>query len=748
MAAQAIKKQQEVEQPPMMDDLLKNIANLKNGDEQFMTNWTILHKVSSIIDNLSYKHPKKAHINVEESLLKAREIESFVEDRKQAAVTIQKMVRGFLNRENYQELLIVYKLKLKYFKLFQQGIDRLVSEKFILRKARETISAFKIQSFFHKIKEGKSESKRQHILFERIKALMIGYKTRRILKSHRITGIKRNIMRLNDQIKSEEQGSDTHHDSQHNLLYQKKLLSQLIEKYMLRGFTELEGDDLSLSPNPGRGRNQYSLRNTRWNRRQAPFRSSSKNMDTLDSSNNAQNDSKNSAQGSKDRSTSRNKLGTSMNNTISLKQSKPNSLNQSRDLSQENTPSLVHPDDRPIKPMGSNTFGGMGGGSTSGFGKQSPYSSQDGKKLKKRLKSQKSKVIKRSGTGEEKVVDENVKNKQSLMNKRMKYDPRKAAKESKKKVKKSVGKKIDDKLADQHLPKKRSPSNKRNRRQRPKRGNSGVLKNGVILEEKNSEDEDSIPQDLKDYLENEEKKDKEQFEENQKPKKKFTYLKRKSKKVQIQKVNWSHIKPKIDAGRNANPDLNNSIDFTPDLINERIAQNRKKKSGFRQRPQRTKKADSRRSTSSRQQKSPSSDVVPESKPKKRLVGSATRQRRLREGGSPKQMSRRSSKRESVKEELPDSEDSEASIQKELESDGMRSQRSPGVHIEFDSIEKKFSSSYLQMFDSIFSLEKDVHPHSMIPYVQEKSHFSQDLVGENFAEVLEHLESEYDYLVSN
>ena len=199
------------------------------------------------------------------------------------------------------------------------------------------------------------------------------------------------------------------------------------------------------------------------------------------------------------------------------------------------------------------------------------------KKLPPRNKTGSKKKIKsKKEEDPNKPLDGKVVKNKALVNKRMKYDPRAAAKAAK--------------LA----PKKKKKRGK-NRFKSGKKpfGAKDIIKEEPTdqEEEDRSENEDEMPEDLKNYLE---KQKEQEDDDDSRPKKKFPFLKRKSKKVEMQNVNWNRIRSKVDNWRPKEDNMSidssrinkvNSPTRSPDIIKFTPSQFKTKKPKKKKRQQ-------------------------------------------------------------------------------------------------------------------------------------------------------------------
>ena len=132
-------------------------------------------------------------------------------------------------------------------RLLRANLAQKRQENAILRKAKITMSAFKITSFVRKVADWKRRDKHYKAAFNKIRGLLYGYKLRKILKLDKMVDLKQNIEEISRQIEFAETEGQVQR-LEHELLYQKKLFCNLIDKYWEKGFSIFHGKNSAYRP--------------------------------------------------------------------------------------------------------------------------------------------------------------------------------------------------------------------------------------------------------------------------------------------------------------------------------------------------------------------------------------------------------------------------------------------------------------------------------------------------------------------
>jgi hypothetical protein len=644
----------------------------------------------------------------DEVKLKAKEAEQVRRKRVEAAITIQKYMRAKIARIRVGELRRIRRAAVKIKNFLKRLVNR---RKAILRGLHNLklhFNASVITNFMRKVCVIRAKERREMNRGERVRAFCFGIKTRMILKLPRMIETKNQILELESHLNDEGITEEDRHSLYDEIVYQKNLYANLFDKYWSKTISVAEelqkekelkerkklanAQRTYSSPGPPADGRLSSRRATGPIDRQANRPASRReSIDQTKEDEFGRFTNVPSVPGADDRpikgassysspddrpikSASSNpddrpiKGGSSFNpDDRPIKaSSSSNPFGDERPIKGEGSNPSSNPfgDERPLKP--SSGGGGFGGGGIPEHSGLTPKVSQKPKPKKAPAPAAEAPEG-GEGTGE---VSEKVRKQKELMERRRKYDPRKAAAAP-------PQPKADEAEAENEDQSLKEDGDGKNTKSDKKKGKAKL---DNITENPNEEKSTIAPGD--------------EAGEGQKPKQ-VNFLKRKTKKIEFQKLNWSSVQSKTNCWGGGKDHKDKPAE------KEKEKEKEQKK---------TPRAHTQKNIASPSGGRDLAMIKLKNEEKKKDKEQVA---------APATSTKKAPKAEPAKKEI----------------DALQ------------QIEDTLNNNYVPKLQDVFSKEINVHPDSKIPVLKNDSKFILYIEETDLKDVLEELEEEYDMLVN-
>lgn len=233
---------------------------LKTENPEYQKNLRLLHQAAEQLKNqflgqsqskfgkFSQKITKADLRNIK---LKAQEKQAIYEMKQRAATIIQTCFKSFQARMILSRLKYEKWAGRKILKFLRMNLKRKQKEKQILLNAKTIASAYKLTQFIRKVADWMKRDKHYKACFEKIKGLLYGHKVRTILRLDKMIELRSNIENLEFEIEQQSKLENSPEalkkimKLKDEVLYEKKLFCNMIEKYWERGFVEFGSKDRS-----------------------------------------------------------------------------------------------------------------------------------------------------------------------------------------------------------------------------------------------------------------------------------------------------------------------------------------------------------------------------------------------------------------------------------------------------------------------------------------------------------------------